>query len=163
MTANTRPRQPVKPRAARTPTTDVGPLAGMVGYVLRRAQMAVFDDLIERFADIDLRPAQFSVLLVLDHQPGLSQSDVAEALGIQRANFVALFDALERRGLAERRPAPRDRRSHALYLTGHGAAVLAEARRLHAGHEAWTMAALGGPDGHAALLALLAGLTGPRR
>ena len=37
-------------RDARAPAVEVGPLAGMVGYVLRRAQLAVFDDVIANFA-----------------------------------------------------------------------------------------------------------------
>ena len=133
---------------------SIGPLAGMVGYRLRRAQLAVFDDIIRRFASIDLKPAQFSVLLVLDHTPGLSQSDVAHALGIQRANFVGLIDRLEARGLAVREPAPNDRRSHALFLTTRGRALLAIARDLQIEHEAWAIAALG-RAGHGELLRLL--------
>ena len=92
----------------------------MVGYALRRAQLAVFDEVIANFAELDLRPAQYSVLVLLGHSPGLKQSEVASALGIQRANFVVLFDGLEHRGLARRSPAPNDRRSYALYLTEAG-------------------------------------------
>lgn len=115
--------------------TDVGPLADMVGYALRRAQLAVFDRVIKEFGELDLRPAQFSVLLMLKHTPGLKQSEVAAALGIQRANFVALFDRLEQRGLAERRPYARDRRSYALHLTPEGEHLVARARAIEAAHE----------------------------
>jgi len=146
-------------RDARTPAVDVGPLAGMVGYVLRRAQLAVFDDVIASFAEVDLRPAQYSVLVLLGHQPGLKQSDVAAALGIQRANFVVLFDGLERRGLARRAAAPNDRRSYALYLTEEGEKVLARANALQAAHEARLDAKLG-PGGREQLLALLGRLAG---
>src|SRR5262245_37150249 len=79
---------------------DPGPLGEMIGYALRRAQLAVFDEAIRVFAELDLRPAQYSVLALVGHRPGLKQSDVAAALGIQRANFVTLFDGLEQRGLA---------------------------------------------------------------
>lgn len=133
---------------------DVGPLANMLGYVLRRAQLAVFDEVIAGFAELELRPAQFSVLSLLHHAPGLKQSDVAAALGIQRANFVVLFDGLERRGLAQRRPSPNDRRSYALYLTPAGSALLDRANRLEAEHEARLDAKLG-PGGREQLLELL--------
>jgi DNA-binding MarR family transcriptional regulator len=133
---------------------DVGPLAGKVGYALRRAQLAVFDELITTFAELELRPAQYSVLVLLQHAPGLKQSDVAGALGIQRANFVALFDGLERRGLARRSPTPNDRRSYALYLTEAGAGVLARADRIDAELEARLDARLG-PGGREQLLRLL--------
>jgi DNA-binding MarR family transcriptional regulator len=139
---------------ARTPAIDIGPLAGMIGYALRRAQLAVFDDVIANFAELDLRPAQYSVLVLLGHAPGAKQSDVAAALGIQRANFVVLFDGLERRGLARRSAAPNDRRSYALYLTEEGEKVLARANELESRHEQRLDAKLG-PEGRARLLALL--------
>lgn len=138
----------------RTSAVEVGPLAGMVGYVLRRAQLAVFDDVIASFAELDLRPAQYSVLVLLGSAPGLKQSDVAAALGIQRANFVVLFDGLERRGLARRNSAPNDRRSYALYLTEAGEQVLARANELESQMEARIDAKLG-PGGREHLLMLL--------
>ena len=142
-------------KEARTSSgAGVGPLAGMVGYVLRRAQLAVFDDVIANFAEVDLRPAQYSVLVLLGHAPGLKQSDVAAALGIQRANFVVLFDGLERRGLARRSSAPNDRRSYALFLTEAGEEALARANELEARLEARFDAKLG-PGGREQLLALL--------
>jgi DNA-binding MarR family transcriptional regulator len=133
---------------------DAGPLAGKLGYALRRAQLAVFEEIITAFAEVDLRPAQYAVLVLLDHAPGLKQSDVAGALGIQRANFVALFDGLESRGLARRCPTPNDRRSYALYLTDAGKTLLARAARLEAEHEARLDARLG-PGGRQQLLRLL--------
>jgi len=141
-------------KEARGPALDVGPLAGMIGYALRRAQLAVFDDLITSFAQLDLRPGQYSVLVLLGHTPGLKQSDVAAALGIQRANFVVLLDALERRGLARRSAAPSDRRSYALYLTDAGEKVLARAKELERNLEARLDAKLG-PGGRERLLELL--------
>ena len=133
---------------------DIGPLAGKVGYALRRAQLAVFDEIIGAFTELNLRPAQYRVLALLEHAPGLKQSEVAAALGIQRANFVALFDGLERRGLARRSPIPNDRRSYALYLTEAGEGVFARAARLEAEHEAQLDARLG-PGGRQQLLKLL--------
>jgi len=137
-----------------TPAVDLGPLASTIGYVLRRAQLAVFDEVITGFAELDLRPAQYSVLVLLRHSPGLKQSDVAAALGIQRANFVVLFDRLERRGLARRAAAPNDRRSYALYLTDAGAKLLTRANAIQAKVEARLAAKLG-PGGRQQLLELL--------
>lgn len=136
---------------------DLGGLPGFVGYALRRAQMAVFDDFIRSLAAVDLRPAQFSVMLVIDRNPGLKQSQVSAALGIQRTNFVAMVDELEKRGLAQRAPVPGDRRSYALVLTDAGRALLREATALQAGQEARIAAALG-PGGRETLLSLLAAL-----
>lgn len=115
---------------------DLGYLNGLLGYSLRRAQLAVFQNFIQNMKDFDLRPAQFSVLAIIGANPGLKQSRVSEALGINRANFVALLDELEKRKLARRAAAPGDRRSNALYLTPKGESFLADAyRHLQLNHE----------------------------
>ena len=54
---------------------DLGPLPHLLGYALRRAQIAVFADFIAAFEPLGLRPAQFSVLLLIDINPGCKQSD----------------------------------------------------------------------------------------
>jgi DNA-binding MarR family transcriptional regulator len=142
-----------------TAALDIGPLAQLTGYVLRRAQMAVFDDFIATLAELRLRPAQYSVLMLLERHPGSTQSAVAAALGIQRANFVALLDTLQSRGLTRRTPSPQDKRSHALYLTGLGTRTLQRAHALVAAHEARQVARLGGDA--AALQAALRRLSEP--
>ena len=73
--------------------------------------------------------------MVIADNPGRKQSEIAGALGIQRPNFVAMMDELERRGLAERLRTPVDRRSRALALTAAGAALVARARRVQAEQE----------------------------
>lgn len=107
---------------------DLGPLSDSVGYLLRRAQIAVFQRFFEVFAEFDIRPAQYSTLTVIERNPGLSQTRLANALGIKKTNLVAMIDALEERGLARRKAIDTDRRSHALYLTRKGTALIA---RLH--------------------------------
>lgn len=145
-----------EPRGAGSadPGIDVGPLTGLIGYALRRAQLVVFDEAIRAFAELDLRPAQFSVLAIVSHRPGLKQTDVATALGIQRTNFVTLLDGLEDRGLVRRDRVPNDRRCHALQITADGEQVLARAGALVADIEARLDAKLG-PGGRERLLNLL--------
>ncbi|WP_298724075.1 MarR family transcriptional regulator [uncultured Ferrovibrio sp.] len=134
------------PAAAGT-EVDLGYLNGLLGYALRRAQLAVFQDFIQNMKDFDLRPAQFSVLAIIAANPGLKQSRVSEALGINRANFVALLDELEKRKLARRAASPGDRRSNALYLTPKGESFLAEAyRHLQIHHERRLDELLGSAD-----------------
>src|ERR1700674_4213083 len=113
----TRRRTAVSRRGAEV---DLGPLPDLIGFMLRRAQIAVFKEIFRLFSEVDIRPAQFSVLTVIESNPRLTQSQVSGALGIKRTNFVALLDSLERRGLAERQPAAGDRRSYALHLTENG-------------------------------------------
>ncbi len=133
---------------------DLGDLAAHLGYNLRRAQLAVFADFHRSLASLDIRPAQYGVLLVLRQTPGLRQSQVADALGIKRANFVTLFDGLQARGLAHRVPSAEDRRAVLLYLTLDGERQMAVIEALVAEHEARVAAVLG-ETGRAQLLALL--------
>ena len=139
---------------------DLGPLPNQLGYALRRAQMAVFADFHQEFAPLDLRPAQFSVLLVIRHTPGVRPSQAAEALGIKRANFVPLISGLEGRCLLERRPARDDRRARALHLTPGGEALLRRSDAALQRHERRWRDMLG-PAAHGALLAVLATVARP--
>src|SRR3954452_22632124 len=139
---------------------DLGPLPELIGYVLRRAQLAVFQDFFAAFAPFDIRPAQFSVLTIIERNPGLTQSQVAEALGIKRTNFVGMLDELETRGLAERRQTARDKRSYALYLTAEGAALMRKLRPVLKAHESRMVAKLG-EEGRDALIALLREIAEP--
>lgn len=133
---------------------DLGPLPSFVGYMLRRAQLMVFDDFIRTMAGVGLRPASFSVLAVIDANPGSTQSAVSEALGLQRTNLVAIIDSLEDGGFARRAPARSDRRSHALHLTPQGKRLLRRAMALQAEHEQRLLQRLG-PERARQLLGLL--------
>ena len=133
---------------------DLSALTEITGYPLRRAQMAVFEDFNRRFQSLGLSPAQYSALVAIGDNPGRKQSEIAGALGIQRPNFVAMMDELERRGLATRLRSDVDRRSHALVLTPAGGELVAQARIVQAGQEAAITRALG-PEGRETLIALL--------
>jgi DNA-binding MarR family transcriptional regulator len=133
---------------------DLSALTEITGYPLRRAQLAVFEDFNRRFAPLGLSPAQYSSLVAIADNPGRKQSEIAGALGIQRPNFVAMMDELERRGLAERLRSDSDRRSHALVLTRSGNELVARARLLQAEQED-AIARVLGQDGRKRLVALL--------
>lgn len=136
---------------------DLGALPNLVGYVLRRAQLAVFQDFWRAFEAYDIRPAQYAVLIVIERNPGLRQSQVSAALNIKCANLVALLDSLEQRGLAKRVPVATDRRSYALHLTEDGAALLKKLAELSAAHEARVSTHIG-EAGRTELLRLLHGV-----
>lgn len=141
-------------RARASSFIDYGPLQTSIGYRLRRAQLAVFEGIIEALDEVGLRPGSFSVLLIIGRNPGLKQSEVSAALGIQRTNFVGLIDTLERKDLAVRKPSGSDRRSYALHLTDTGRALVARALELQRRHEAGLTKRLG-TGGREKLLDLL--------
>jgi DNA-binding MarR family transcriptional regulator len=152
------------PAGAGGEAVDLGLLPGLLGYALRRAQMAVFQDFMIACAAYDIRPAQFAVLEVIGRNPGLKQARVGAALGIQRTNFVPLFDELERRGLARREPVPTDRRSYALHLTEDGRALMARLKHAIEAHDARLTACIGeeAREDFLAKLHRLAALGGPQ-
>jgi len=143
---------PEKPRTG--PALDHGPLPGLVGYTLRRAQLAVFQAFRQAMAPWDVTPGQYGVLVLIGENQGLSQSDLGAALGIDRSTMVAVIDRLEERGLVVRAPSPRDRRSYALELSAEGRRTLAEASRAVEEHEAAVTAGLSAAE-KATLLELL--------
>jgi DNA-binding MarR family transcriptional regulator len=122
---------------------DYGPLGRRLGYALRRAQIAVFRDFFFAFERFDIRPGQYSILTIIERNPGLKQIEVSEALGIKRTNFVAMIDALERRRLVRRAPAANDRRSHALMLTEAGERLMTKLHAVSERHERRIVEAIG--------------------
>lgn len=142
-------------RDADAPALRFPPMGGIIGYKLRRAQLTVFQDFLDVFSTMKLRPAEFSALALIGENPGQKQTAIADALGIKRANFVSLMDGLERRGLAERRHSESDRRSHSLHLTSSGTKFCREMLAVWRAHEDRFVAALGGPAARDQLIALL--------
>jgi DNA-binding MarR family transcriptional regulator len=133
---------------------DVGPLAGYLGYALRRAQLTAYADFIATLGEVAISPGEFGVLTIISQNPGLRPADVCTALGILKPNFVAVLASLERRDLVERRDAQNDRRAFALHLTASGTEILQRACTLQAEHEARLVKKLGA-RGRAQLLHLL--------
>ena len=122
------------PRAT-TEGADLGRLVGHLGYFVRRAQIWIFQDFIRTLAEADIRPAQYSVLLVIEANRGLSQAALSETLGIERARLVRLLDVLETRKLVQRRQSKSDRRSHILSLTAQGRSALGRIKVMADAHE----------------------------
>src|ERR1700684_2734855 len=135
---------------------QLGELSELLGYLLKRAQLKIFEDFLRCVAPLQLTPAQFSVLLLLEKNPGRNQTEIANTLGILRPNFVAMLDGLESRDLCARIRSTNDRRSHHLVLTDKGRAVLARAKKLVAAKHEARFNELLGPVNRAALLTMLA-------
>jgi DNA-binding MarR family transcriptional regulator len=116
-------------------TINLGPLPSLSGFMLRLAQLAIFNDFITSCRRFDIRPAQYSVLTVIENNPGINQTELSHALAIKRANLVGLIDDLERRGLVQRRRAARDRRTFGMFLTSHGAALMLDVHAAVRAHD----------------------------
>ena len=122
---------PLKPGLPGVPLKP-GLLPGLLGYRLRLAQQAVFRDFAAKVAD--LSPGRVGILLILDANPGVTQSRLAEAVGLDRSTMVGVLHLLEGRGLIERRRGE-DRRTNGLWLTPAGRAAVIRLKRRIQMHE----------------------------
>ncbi|WP_042955112.1 MarR family winged helix-turn-helix transcriptional regulator [Pseudomonas sp. G5(2012)] len=105
-------------------------LEGLIGYAMRRAQLKLFQTLINHLSAHDLRPAQFSALAIIDQNPGLMQADLAKALAIEPPQVVPLLNKLEERALAVRVRCKPDKRSYGIFLSKAGEILLKELKLL---------------------------------
>ncbi len=117
------------------PRIDRGRLPQLLGYWLRLAQLAVFADFARSCGELGVTPGVYGVLELLAHNPGLSQSALAQALRLDRSSLVPVIDRLEDLGWARRTEVPGDRRRYGLGLTVAGRKVLAAATARVLRHE----------------------------
>jgi DNA-binding MarR family transcriptional regulator len=124
---------PHRPRALapidRVPGLDYGVLDELLGYTLRRAQVAMFLAFHAATRGQDITPPRFTALVVIGANPGINQSVLGRVLGIARSGAMALADWFEARGWVERRRRPNDGRAWGLHLTRRGEALVARMRR----------------------------------
>jgi DNA-binding MarR family transcriptional regulator len=99
---------------------DLDCLPSLIGFNIRRAQIALWRDFNRQFADGDVRPGVFSAVLLANANPGIAQIDIANQLGIDKASVVSLIDRLEHSGWVERRRSSEDRRRQGIFLTPAG-------------------------------------------
>jgi DNA-binding MarR family transcriptional regulator len=116
------------------------PIAGdkapsTLAFLLSQVGLHAARQFSERIAEVDLHPALFRVLNLVDAAEGRSQQAIGEAIEVPASRMVALVDELEQRGLVERRPHPTDRRIRTLYLTAKGRKTLARGREIAKAHE----------------------------
>ncbi len=91
-----------------------------LGYLISdaaRLQRTVFD---RRVRALGFTRSQWLVLGRLGRQPGVSQSELAELLEVEKATAGRLIDRLEKNGWIERRTDEADRRIKRIYMTERG-------------------------------------------
>jgi DNA-binding MarR family transcriptional regulator len=92
-----------------------------LGFLLSRASGLVVRATNAALADEGLRVRQYSVLaLACDTADGMTQRGLAQVLGLDPSQVVALVDELVTAGLVERRPDPADRRTRLVAATAAG-------------------------------------------
>jgi DNA-binding MarR family transcriptional regulator len=124
---------PYRPRVLaaieRVDGLDYDVLDDLLGYSLRRAQVAMFMAFHDATRGMQITPPRFTALVVIGANPGLSQTVLGNVLGIARSGAMLLADWFEDRGLVERRHRPEDGRSWGLYLTRRGERLMERMKR----------------------------------
>ncbi len=118
------------------PGIRYGVLDELVGYGVRRAQLAIYEDFVESLATWGITPQRFSALTIVSLNPRLKLTELADVLGIARSGAVTLVDALAEMGYVERHPAPDDKRAYGLLMTAKGTKDLAEITSAVRAHDA---------------------------
>jgi DNA-binding MarR family transcriptional regulator len=124
---------PYRPRAL-TPIRRVAGLEydvldDLLGYSLRRAQVAMFMAFHDATRGMAITPPRFTALVVIGANPGLSQTVLGNVLGIARSGAMLLTNWFEAQGLVERRHRADDARAWGLYLTARGEATVQKMKR----------------------------------
>lgn len=103
------------------------------GYLLRRVSAALYDEFSELLQDIGFRPAEASVLFLIEANPEITPSALGKLLGIQRANMVPIIARLEKKGLTRR--VKLDGRSYGMCFTDKGREAYAKIHGIINEHE----------------------------
>src|SRR3989304_6280698 len=108
---------------------DYDVLDELLGYSLRRAQVAIFHSFYEATRGLGVTPPRFTAMVVVGANPGISQSTLGSVLGIARSGAMTLTDWFEARGWVERRRARSGGRAWGLPLTPRGEKLVAGMKR----------------------------------
>lgn len=103
------------------------PLEDLLGYQLRRATGEVFGRVRTIMASFNLTHTASSFLMLVEANPGITQSTIGKILSIKRANIAPLTSEMEDRGLIRREAV--DGRSQGLYLTPAGETLVKQVRK----------------------------------
>jgi len=124
---------PYRPRVLapieHVPGLEYDVLDDLLGYSLRRAQVAMFMAFHEATRGMGITPPRFTALVMIGANPGLSQTALGNVLGIARSGAMLLADWFEAQGLVERRHRADDGRAWGLYLTPGGEALVQRVKR----------------------------------
>jgi DNA-binding MarR family transcriptional regulator len=105
------------------PATRTGYLLWQTGHAVSRVMSAALEP-------VDLTPAQFSALVHVSREPGVSAAELARRINLTPQSMQTALLALVHRELVERRPHPVHRRVIGLYPTAGTAETLDQAEHI---------------------------------
>lgn len=96
----------------------------------------------ERAKDLGVTRTQWRTLLQLGRREGLTQSELADLLEVERITLCRMIDRLTEAGLVERRADPQDRRVWRLHLLPRAHAIVSQLTGIGADLEEEALSAL---------------------
>ncbi len=107
---------------------DQSALKKHVGYFLARARFIAFRNFHRHIGDVhELKPVEYSLLVLLDSNQDVTQTQLARELGVAQPNMTGILRRLEERGVVERTRAEHDLRMQFITLTAAGQKLLRQA------------------------------------
>jgi DNA-binding MarR family transcriptional regulator len=106
------------------PAIELGVLTGLAGFMLRLAQLQVFEAFYRDLTAEAATPGQIGILVAIQANPGIRQGVLADALRIKWSNMAKIIRLFERQELIERMVSATDRRTVELRIALGGRALL---------------------------------------
>ena len=94
------------------------------GFLFRRLQQISVSLFLERLRQFGITPLQYTILRIIEAQPGIDQISVASQAALDTSTVKDIVARLEAKKLIERRTGEHDRRSRAVSLTLAGSQLL---------------------------------------
>jgi DNA-binding MarR family transcriptional regulator len=140
---------------------DDSGLAHLVGYAASRAAIEMRKVFMQHMEPLGLKVAEYSILMLVAHNPEINQKRLGAALDISPPNMAVTIDRMVARGWVSRVRGTRDRRAQHIHLTAAGRALVEKARRITATMEEPALAVLSQAE-RALLIELLRKVYGAR-
>ncbi len=95
------------------------------GFLFRRMQQVSVSLFLNRLRAFDITPLQYTILRIVEAQPGIDQISVASQAVLDASTVKDIVARLESKKLVARGTGERDRRTRSVSLTRAGAEILA--------------------------------------
>jgi len=116
---------------------DQSPMKHLLGYAVAQARVTTTRAFVEAIGEpLDLRPTEFSLLMLLLANPSVTQKELAAALNLNAPNLTLLVARMEERKLVQRERSDTDRRAQYVRLSAPGRTLAERARKVSLAMEA---------------------------